>query len=124
MSSSREFLSAKGCGGQNDMLTTAPNGREEMINSADKVAMASCAYGDTTGGTAAINDIVLVDSKQRRANIVTSSRMADHNFPAKLHYVLTELEREGKAHIAGFMPHGRAFKVFKHQEFVDEVLNW
>lgn len=43
-------------------------------------------------------------------------------FPAKLHYLLELLEREGQAHICSFQSHGRALKVHDQERFVKEIL--
>ena len=43
-------------------------------------------------------------------------------FPLKLHETLTIIENDGLDHVIGWMPHGRSFKIHKHQEFVDEIL--
>jgi hypothetical protein len=47
---------------------------------------------------------------------------ADHNFPVKLHYVLSELEKDGLQDVASWAPHGRCFKVHQTEEFVESVL--
>jgi hypothetical protein len=65
-----------------------------------------------------------VASRLQKPEDASNSHQMEQNFPAKLHYVLSELEREGKSDIAGFMPHGRSFKVFKQREFVEHVLRW
>jgi hypothetical protein len=46
------------------------------------------------------------------------------NFPTQLHYVLQELQKEGKDDIASWLSHGRAFQVYPGQKgrFVAEVL--
>lgn len=43
-------------------------------------------------------------------------------FPLKLHETLTIIEKDGLGHVIGWMPHGRSFKIHKHQEFVDDIL--
>eukprot|EP00977_Amphora_coffeiformis_P021546 scaffold9455_cov163-Amphora_coffeaeformis.AAC.5 len=43
-------------------------------------------------------------------------------FPLKLHETLAVIERDGLDHVIGWMPHGRSFKIHKHQEFVDDIL--
>lgn len=43
-------------------------------------------------------------------------------FPVKLHETLSQIEADGMNGIVGWMPHGRAFKIHKQQEFIDEVL--
>jgi hypothetical protein len=46
------------------------------------------------------------------------------HFPAQLHYILHDLQKEGKDDIASWISHGRAFRVHPGQtgRFVDEVL--
>jgi hypothetical protein len=53
--------------------------------------------------------------------------LQDHpsaHFPTQLHYILHELQKEGKDDIASWISHGRAFRVHPSQKgrFVDEVL--
>jgi hypothetical protein len=45
-------------------------------------------------------------------------------FPTQLHYVLRELQKEGKAGIVSWLDHGRAFRVHPGQKerFIAEVL--
>lgn len=43
-------------------------------------------------------------------------------FPVKLHMMLSELEKDGKADVVGWSPHGRAFHVHKQEKFVTEVI--
>lgn len=31
----------------------------------------------------------------------------DHNFPMKLHYMLTSIEGDGQSHVISWQPHGR-----------------
>jgi hypothetical protein len=46
------------------------------------------------------------------------------HFPAQLHYILHELQKEGKDDIVSWLGHGRAFRVHPGQKgrFVTEVL--
>jgi hypothetical protein len=46
------------------------------------------------------------------------------HFPTQLHYILHELQKEGKDDIASWISHGRAFRVHPSQKgrFVAEVL--
>jgi hypothetical protein len=43
-------------------------------------------------------------------------------FPEKLHRLLADVEKEGKADIIGFLPHGRAFILRDPGRFVSEVM--
>jgi HSF-type DNA-binding len=44
------------------------------------------------------------------------------NFPAKLHYMLSEIKRDRLDHIISWLPHGRSFMVHKQKEFEQEIL--
>lgn len=48
----------------------------------------------------------------------------DQTFPVKLHQLLSGTDEDGFAHVVNWQPHGRAFIVKKHKEFVEEVLPW
>jgi hypothetical protein len=50
------------------------------------------------------------------------SNRNEHNFPVKLHYMLSELENDGVDGIVSWQPHGRCFLVHKQQQFVEKVL--
>ena len=43
-------------------------------------------------------------------------------FPEKLHGMLDRIEQDGFAHVISWQPHGRAFIVHKHKEFVDIIM--
>ena len=53
---------------------------------------------------------------------VKTSRGQDKKFPAMLHYILSELENEGKSDIMGWMPHGRSFIVRDQKRMESEIL--
>lgn len=44
------------------------------------------------------------------------------SFPVRLHYMLSDLEKDGKDDIISWQPHGRCFLVHKQKEFVEELL--
>jgi hypothetical protein len=46
----------------------------------------------------------------------------EQNFPVKLHYMLSELEKDGMDDVVSWQPHGRCFLVHKQQQFVEQVL--
>lgn len=47
----------------------------------------------------------------------------DLHFPVRLHYMLTDIHREGLfTHIISFQPHGRCFVVHDKKQFVDKIL--
>jgi hypothetical protein len=50
------------------------------------------------------------------------SNHGEHNFPVKLHFMLSELETDGMADIVSWQPHGRSFLVHKQMQFVEKVL--
>ena len=47
---------------------------------------------------------------------------SDYNFPFQLHYILREIEKEGKSDVIAWLPHGRGFRVQDKQRFVNEIL--
>ncbi|CAB9521448.1 shock factor protein 4 [Seminavis robusta] len=49
-------------------------------------------------------------------------RPADQNFPARLHRLLTNAEKEGISHIISWQPHGRCFLVHNKELFEQQVM--
>ena len=47
---------------------------------------------------------------------------SDQNFPVKLHYMLSEIGKDGMDDIVSWQPHGRCFVVHKQKEFVEKIL--
>ena len=47
---------------------------------------------------------------------------AEQNFPSKLHYMLSESERDNQTHIIGWQVHGRAFAVHDAKAFAEQML--
>jgi hypothetical protein len=43
-------------------------------------------------------------------------------FPEKLHYVLSEMEKDGLQHIASWQPHGNCFIVHDQDLFAEKIL--
>lgn len=43
-------------------------------------------------------------------------------FPEKLHYMLSQMERNETSHIVNWQPHGRCFVVHKPKEFVEDIM--
>ena len=43
-------------------------------------------------------------------------------FPARVHYLLDVLEKDGLAHVCSFQSHGRAFVVRDKAAFVKDIL--
>jgi len=52
----------------------------------------------------------------------TNGTNLDHNFPMKLHYMLTSIETDGQANVVSWQPHGRCFMVHNLKEFVASML--
>lgn len=46
------------------------------------------------------------------------------NFPAKLHFMLNDLKRDGLEYLASWQQHGRCFIVRKPKEFESTILPW
>jgi hypothetical protein len=51
-----------------------------------------------------------------------SSSKKDPTFPEKLHYVLSDMEKDGLQHIASWQPHGRCFIVHDRKLFTEKIL--
>jgi hypothetical protein len=47
---------------------------------------------------------------------------ASSNFPVKLHYILADLEKDGKENVLGWQPHGRCFAIRDKIRIVKEIL--
>jgi hypothetical protein len=46
----------------------------------------------------------------------------EENFPVRLHYVLSETEKDGLQHIVSWHPHGRCFVVHNRKLFAKKIL--
>lgn len=66
----------------------------------------------------------VTDNKLKDKGIIATivSNKATTNFPVKLHYMLSELEKDGLDDIISWQPHGRCFVIHKQQELVDKIL--
>jgi HSF-type DNA-binding len=62
------------------------------------------------------------DADSQRRDLKADYHRSDRNFPVKLHYMLSELEKEGLSHVVSWQPHGRCFLVHDHKEFVERIL--
>ena len=49
-------------------------------------------------------------------------RCPDTNFPVKLHFMLSDLEKDGLDRIISWQPHGRCFVVHNQEAFVKHIL--
>jgi hypothetical protein len=63
-------------------------------------------------------DFATVEEKDLQA---TSSKK-NSNFPEKLHYMLSEMEKDGLQHVASWQSHGRCFLVHDQILFAEKVL--
>ena len=52
----------------------------------------------------------------------TGIRTTVENFPAKVHYMLGEIKRDGLDHIVSWQPHGRAVLVRSPTRFVGTIM--
>jgi HSF-type DNA-binding len=62
----------------------------------------------------------ITDSGEAAAE--AAHKLAEKHFPAKLHEMLSELERQNKQHIVSWRPHGRCFMVHRQTEMVQDIL--
>lgn len=53
---------------------------------------------------------------------VPPSRQLEQSFPMKLHFMLTDIEKDGLDHIVSWQVHGRCFVVRNQPQFVKSVL--
>jgi hypothetical protein len=62
-------------------------------------------------------DLATIEEKDLQT---TSTK--DTNFPEKLHYMLSDMEKDGLQHVASWQSHGRCFFVHDQKLFVGKVL--
>ena len=77
--------------------------------------------GVTTRSSVANRQGANVDQRQFRVRARARGGV-QHPFPAKLHQVLEEMEKNGHENIMGWMPHGRSFMVKDPKEFVKDYM--
>lgn len=53
---------------------------------------------------------------------VAMSLKGNFGFPARLHFMLDDLENDGRDDIVSWQPHGRSFKVHNKDGFVKDVI--
>jgi hypothetical protein len=63
-------------------------------------------------------DLATVEEKDLQDN----SSITDSNFPERLHYVLSDMKKDGLQHVASWQPHGRCFVVHDQKLFVEKIL--
>jgi hypothetical protein len=63
-------------------------------------------------------DLATVEEK----NLLDTSFRTASNFPEILHYVLSDMEKDGLQHVASWQPHGRCFVVHDQKIFVEKIL--
>jgi hypothetical protein len=62
------------------------------------------------------------DVKQGPGDMEGTNSKKDKNFPVRLHYVLSEMEKDGLQHIVSWQSHGRCFIVHDQKLFAKSVL--
>ena len=55
--------------------------------------------------------------KRNTVSTVEDLHLQNETFPVKLYRMLYEVEKDGKADVVSFLPHGRAFSIHKQDEF-------
>ena len=63
--------------------------------------------------------IIKTADKEDQEQMMKTSKLV--RFPFKLHEMLKEAEKNGNEGIVAWLPHGRAFRVTKKEEFVKEI---
>lgn len=78
------------------------------------------------GDSKQLGNALSLQSAEEKTDQVISSKtkrnVAVDTFPVKLHYMLSEIEKDGLAHIISWQPHGRCFIVHKTVEFEKKLL--
>ena len=59
------------------------------------------------------------EEDENQEKMMKTSRLV--RFPFKLHEMLKEAEENGQEEIIAWLPHGRAFRINKKDEFVKEI---
>jgi hypothetical protein len=73
------------------------------------------------------NELDLAKNEAEAADHTLSSstppkRTTSKAFPVMLHETLKQIEDDGYGNIVGWLPHGRSFRIFKQEEFMDIIL--
>lgn len=55
--------------------------------------------------------------KRNKVETIEDLRLQNETFPVKLYRMLYEVEKDGKADVVSFLPHGRSFYIHKQNEF-------
>jgi hypothetical protein len=71
---------------------------------------------DTSGRL--YRDFATIEEK----NLEDTSSKKGSNFPERLHYMLSDMEKDGLQHVASWQPHGRCFLVHDPNLFAEKVL--
>jgi hypothetical protein len=69
-----------------------------------------------------VNEHVLKENGSPAGDVGGISSKKDKNFPVRLHYVLSEMEKDGLQHIVSWRPHGRCFIVHDPKLFAKNIL--
>jgi hypothetical protein len=84
---------------------------------------AASTAGQTTVGTAVFNrGIGNPKSRLMERKMPGSGGAADSTYVLRIHEMLEDAEKEGNQDIVSWQPHGRAFRIHKEQEFVENVM--
>ena len=79
-----------------------------------------CTASSQSPGLAAENDTL--DDELSKAVRLSHARGLAAKFPEKLYQMLEDIHQSGDDSIVSWLPHGRAFRVHKKQQFVETVL--
>jgi hypothetical protein len=74
--------------------------------------------GEPNNSGSLYRDCATIEEKDLQA---TSSNK-DSSFPERLHYVLSEMEKDGLQDVASWQSHGRSFVVHDQKLFTEKVL--
>ena len=73
---------------------------------------------------ATYRDLCNVREADVEQSVEASSESKTQTFPVVLHYVLSELRRDGQSHIMAWRRHGRAFAFYEEKAMEEKVLPW
>lgn len=77
-------------------------------------------YADVTE-----SQLLHLDGREQAAAVLfLSASGGNANFPERLHYVLSDMEKDGLDNIASWQSHGRCFVVHDVKRFEKEILPW
>jgi hypothetical protein len=97
------------------------NNSQFRMHSMQKKIMMKQKTGTPITSGKVYQDYAHVTEHEMKASASSSSKK-DSKFPEKLHYVLSEMEKDGLQHIASWQPHGRCFVVHDQELFTEKIL--